>query len=63
MFGKLMKRWAVIAVAVPVAATGARKLSESMERRRGPSRFSVLLRKAADMLQKVSGRMPGGRMR
>ena len=59
MLGKLAKRWAVLTVAVPIAAAGARKLSETLEKRGGPSKTTVMLRKAADTLQRVSGRMPG----
>ncbi len=49
---KAMGRWAVAAVAVPLAAAGARKLSQVVETRRGPtSRTSKLLRGGADLLQ------------
>ncbi|SDZ28804.1 hypothetical protein SAMN05444365_10958 [Micromonospora pattaloongensis] len=51
MFGTLLKRWAVAAVAVPVAAAGARRLSRAIERRRGPSRATNLLRWGADAMQ------------
>lgn len=47
---RLVKRWAITAVAVPLAAAGARGLSRSLERRRGPSRVTGLLRQAADMI-------------
>ncbi|HYN96460.1 MAG TPA: hypothetical protein VES42_21675 [Pilimelia sp.] len=56
MIGKMAKRYAVLAVAVPLAAAGARKLSQSMEARRGPTRSSRLLRTSADMLQRTTGR-------
>jgi NADH:ubiquinone oxidoreductase subunit H len=44
-------RWALMAVAVPLAAAGARKVSQRMETRKGPSRVSGLLRQGADLLQ------------
>lgn len=56
MFFNLIRRYAVMAVAVPLAAAGARKLSEVLEARRGPSRGSRLLRKGADTLQGTFGR-------
>jgi hypothetical protein len=37
-------------VAIPLAAAGARKLSQHLEARRGPSRGTRLLRKGADTL-------------
>ncbi|MFX0595212.1 hypothetical protein [Melissospora conviva] len=43
--------WAIMAVAVPVAAAGARKLSERMERGKGPTRASGWLRQGADMIR------------
>ncbi|MFV2018392.1 hypothetical protein [Micromonospora sp. LOL_023] len=57
MVGRMIKRWAVVAIAVPLAAAGARKLSSVVESRRGPSRTSNLLRRAGDTLhQKKKGR-------
>jgi hypothetical protein len=63
MVGRFVKRWAIMAIALPVAAAGARRLSQSMESRRGPSRTSGLLRKGADILQQVTGRAPAKRRR
>lgn len=51
MFFNLIRRFVVMAVAVPLAAAGARKLSQSIESRRGASRTTRLLREGADMLQ------------
>ncbi|BCJ60813.1 MULTISPECIES: hypothetical protein [Micromonospora] len=51
MIRKRVAQWAVMAVAVPVAAAGARRLSHSLESRRGPSRASRLLTQGADMLR------------
>jgi len=58
MIAPLIKRWAVVAIALPLAAAGARKLSSAMEARKGPSRTSGLLRKGADALQRATGRAP-----
>jgi hypothetical protein len=52
----LLRRYAVAAVAVPLAAAGARKLSEVVEARRGPSRGTTLLRQGADFVQGRFGR-------
>ncbi|MFC7546520.1 hypothetical protein [Plantactinospora sp. GCM10030261] len=48
---RMVKRWAVTAVAVPLAAAGARGLSRAIERRRGPSRASGLLQQMADTIR------------
>jgi hypothetical protein len=60
MVGKTMKRTALLAVALPLAAAGARRVSQAMESRRGPSRASSLLRRAADTMQRSSGRRRRG---
>ncbi|NJP34780.1 hypothetical protein [Micromonospora thermarum] len=51
MIQKRIAQWAFMALAVPVAAAGARKLSHTIEARRGPSGISRLLSKGADMLR------------
>ena len=51
MIQKRIAQWAVMAIAVPVAAAGARRLSHTLESRRGPSGVSRLLNKGADMLR------------
>ncbi|MGX6600880.1 hypothetical protein ACWKSP_01895 [Micromonosporaceae bacterium Da 78-11] len=56
MFFNLIKRFVVMAVAVPLAAAGARKLSDVVEAKRGPSRGTRLLRQGADTLQGNFGR-------
>ena len=56
MFWRIVGRWALIAVAIPVAAIVLRKVSESVERRHGPSRTSGLLRRGASTLESVTGR-------
>lgn len=56
MLFNLVRRFVVMAVAVPLAAAGARKISDVVESRRGPSRGTRLLRQAADALQGQSRR-------
>ncbi|MBM0226329.1 MULTISPECIES: hypothetical protein [Micromonospora] len=51
MIQKRIAQWAVMAVAVPLAAAGARRLSHTLEARRGSSGVSRLLTKGADMLR------------
>lgn len=51
MIQKRIAQWAVMAVAVPLAAAGARRLSHTLEARRGPTGLSRLLNKGADMLR------------
>ncbi len=50
MLFNVIRRFVIMAVAVPLAAAGARKLSERLEAKRGPSRGSRLLRQGADVL-------------
>ncbi len=56
MIFNLLRRYAVMAVAVPLAAAGARKLTDVVEAKRGPSRGTRLLRQGADTLQGRFGR-------
>ena len=51
MIQKRIAQWAMMAVAVPLAAAGARRLSHRLEARRGPTGVSRLLTKGADMLR------------
>ena len=51
MIPNLVRRFVIMAVAVPLAAAGARKLSDSLEKNRGPSRASKALLLGADLLQ------------
>jgi hypothetical protein len=51
MFINFIRRFMIMAVLVPLAAAGARKLSEVVEAKRGPSRGTRLLRQGADTLQ------------
>lgn len=60
MLVRLLKRTVLMAVAVPLAAAGARKLSDMVEARRGPSRGTRLLRRGADTLRRY-GRQHRGR--
>ena len=56
MFFNLLRRYVFMLVAVPLAAAGARKLSDVVEAKRGPSRGTRLLRSGADTLQGRFGR-------
>jgi len=58
MFWNFIRRFVVMAVAVPLAAAGARKLSDVLEARRGPSRGTRLLRQGADAVQGRFARRP-----
>ncbi|GAA4577029.1 hypothetical protein GCM10023176_49770 [Micromonospora coerulea] len=51
MIQKRIAQWAVMAVAVPLAAAGARRISHSLEARRGSTGVSRLLTRGADMLR------------
>jgi hypothetical protein len=51
MFLNLIRRFVIMAIAVPLAAAGFRKLSERLEAKRGPSRTTRWLRQGADTLQ------------
>ncbi|SIN13939.1 hypothetical protein [Micromonospora cremea] len=51
MIQKRIAQWAVMAVAVPLAAAGARRLSHTLEARRGPSGVTRLLTRGADMIR------------
>ncbi|MEV4199251.1 hypothetical protein [Micromonospora globbae] len=51
MIQKRIAQWALMAVAVPLAAAGARRLSHTLEARRGPSGVTRLLTKGADLLR------------
>ncbi len=56
MILNLIRRFVVMTLVVPLAAAGARKLVDVVERRRGVSRGTRLLRKGADTLQGRFGR-------
>lgn len=51
MIQKRIAQWAVMAIAVPLAAAGARRISHTLEARRGPSGVTRLLTKGADLLR------------
>jgi hypothetical protein len=63
MIFSFVRRFVVMAVAVPLAAAGARKLSDMMEARRGPSRSTRLMREGADTVQRLFGRQKRKRRR
>jgi len=52
---KVIGRWAVLAVAVPLAAVGARRVGQAVEKRRGANRVTRMLHKGADTLQGMTG--------
>ncbi len=56
MTRKRVAQWAVMAVAVPLAAAGARRLSHALEARRGPSRASRMLTRGADLIRPQQAR-------
>jgi hypothetical protein len=58
MLAKIVWRWLLVAIAVPLAAAGARRISYAMESRRGPSRSTRFLRRSADTVQQLTGRKP-----
>jgi NADH:ubiquinone oxidoreductase subunit H len=51
MIWNMIRRFVIMAVAVPLAIFGARKLSDAVEARRGPSRGTRWLRQGADALE------------
>jgi hypothetical protein len=50
MLGTAVRRWAVVAVALPLAAAGIRKVTQVVEARRGPSGLTKGMRQFADLL-------------
>jgi hypothetical protein len=60
MVAKLLARWVVMVLAVPLIAAVIRWLSRALEERGGPTRTSRLLRQTADALRREPGH-PGGR--
>jgi hypothetical protein len=51
MLLNLFRRFVIMAIALPLAAFGARKLSDAVEKRHGSTRTTRLLRQGADTLQ------------
>jgi len=51
MLLNVIRRFVIMAIALPLAVAGARKLSEVVEARRGPNRATRWLRQGADTLQ------------
>ncbi|MET7402138.1 hypothetical protein ABZS66_52535 [Dactylosporangium sp. NPDC005572] len=49
-------RWAVAALAIPLAVAGAKKVSERIEARRGSTRTSRLLRQGTTLAERLTGR-------
>lgn len=56
MLWKMPARWAVAVIAVPLAVAGVRKLSDTMEARRGSNRATRFMRQSADTAQTLFGR-------
>jgi hypothetical protein len=56
MLPKMIARWVVAAVAVPLAIAGARKVSDRIEARRGSSRGTRLLRRGVRAAERLTGR-------
>jgi hypothetical protein len=56
MIWKMLARWAVAVIAVPLAIAGVRRLSDAMETRRGSSRTTRFLRRSADTAHTMFGR-------
>jgi hypothetical protein len=56
MLPKLIARWVVAAVAVPLAIAGARKVSDRIEARKGSTRTTRLLRRGVRLGQRLTGR-------
>jgi hypothetical protein len=50
VFAKTIVRWAALAIALPVAAAGVRKISQNIEHRRGSTSTTRAMRKVADMM-------------
>ena len=63
MVFNLLRRLVLTAVVVPVAAAGVRKLSDVVEKRRGPNRVTRLMRQGADTAQNMFGRKKKPRRR
>ncbi|MEV4347347.1 hypothetical protein AB0J83_23070 [Actinoplanes sp. NPDC049596] len=50
MIFSLIRRFVIMAVAIPLAAAGFRKLSDKLEARKGPTRTTRYMRQGADVL-------------
>lgn len=50
--GRMIRRGVFLMAVMPMVAAGARRLSQAMETRRGPSRMTGMLRRSADMMQR-----------
>ena len=58
MLWKILGRWAVAAIAVPVVVAVVRRISRDIEAKRGSTRGSVLLTRFADTVDRLFGRAP-----
>jgi hypothetical protein len=59
MVARLLLRWLVVALVVPLIGAAVRWLSRELESRGGPTRTSRLLRHSADALQRERGPASG----
>lgn len=59
MIQKTIVRWVLVTVAVPLAIAGAKKVSDTIEARRGSTRTTRLLRRGAAVAQRLTGRKRG----
>jgi hypothetical protein len=55
MLQKMVIRWALVTVAVPLAIAGAKMVSDRIEARRGSTRTTRLLRRGAGVAQRFTG--------
>jgi hypothetical protein len=56
MLPKMIARWVLAAVAVPLAIAGVRKVSERIEARRGSTRSTRLMRRGVGVAERLTGR-------
>ncbi len=56
MIWRMLIRWAVAVIAVPLAVAGVRRISDALEARRGSTRTTRFLRRSADTAQTLLGR-------
>lgn len=56
MLQKTIVRWALATVVVPLAIAGVKKVSDTIETRRGSTRTTRVLRRGAAVAQRLTGR-------
>jgi hypothetical protein len=55
MIWRMLIRWALAVIAVPLAVAGVRRFSDALEARRGSTRTTRFLRRSADTAQNLFG--------